>query len=148
LEHYARIIVDREQERRCKPIWTRASRRWGRLYKDGEKAKRVGDEQGQGPQRAWGQLAAAGFCSHTNFHNKMDLRESSPATAGSDGCRGCALSDTVISDIDREVGAVVEPFRTTILLLTTIPGVDEPSACVILAEIGRDMSRFPTAPGT
>jgi transposase len=53
--------------------------------------------------------------------------------------------DKVIADIDREVDAVVEPFRTTVLLLTTIPGVDELSACVILAEIGRDMSRFPTA---
>ena len=53
--------------------------------------------------------------------------------------------DKVISDIDREVDALVGPFRTTVLLLTTIPGVDELSACVILAEIGRDMSRFPTA---
>jgi transposase len=53
--------------------------------------------------------------------------------------------DKVISDIDREVDALVEPFRTTVLLLTTIPGVDELSSCVILAEIGRDMSRFPTA---
>jgi transposase len=53
--------------------------------------------------------------------------------------------DIVISDIDREVDALVEPFRTTVLLLTTIPGIDELSACVILAEIGRDMSRFPTA---
>src|SRR5215831_18346829 len=53
--------------------------------------------------------------------------------------------DEVISDIDREVDALVEPFRTTVLLPTTIPGIDELSACVILAEIGRDMSRFPTA---
>jgi transposase len=53
--------------------------------------------------------------------------------------------DKVISDIDREVDALVEPFRATVLLLTTIPGIDELSACVILAEIGRDMSRFPTA---
>src|SRR5215472_12978795 len=53
--------------------------------------------------------------------------------------------DEVISDIDREVEALVEPFRTTVLLLTTIPGIDELSACVILAEIGRDTSRFPTA---
>jgi transposase len=30
-------------------------------------------------------------------------------------------------------------------LLTTIPGIDQLSACVILAEIGHDMSRFPTA---
>jgi transposase len=53
--------------------------------------------------------------------------------------------DAAIGDIDREVDAHVEPFRTTVQLLTTIPGVDQLSACVILAEIGRDMSRFPTA---
>ena len=29
--------------------------------------------------------------------------------------------------------------------MTTIPGISELSACVILAEIGRDMSRFPSA---
>ena len=53
--------------------------------------------------------------------------------------------DKLISDIDRAVDALVEPFRITVELLRTIPGVDELSACVILAEIGRDMSRFPTA---
>ncbi|MBV8093170.1 MAG: IS110 family transposase [Acetobacteraceae bacterium] len=53
--------------------------------------------------------------------------------------------DNAIGDIDREVDAQVEPFRITVELLSTIPGVDELSACVILAEIGRDMSRFPTA---
>jgi transposase len=53
--------------------------------------------------------------------------------------------NAAIEHIDREVDQQVEPFRTTVLLLTTIPGIDELSACVILAEIGRDMSRFPTA---
>jgi transposase len=53
--------------------------------------------------------------------------------------------DAAIGAIDQEVDAQIEPFRTTVHLLTTIPGVDELSACVILAEIGRDMSRFPTA---
>jgi transposase len=53
--------------------------------------------------------------------------------------------DAAIDAIDEEVDAQVEPFRTTVHLLTTIPGVDQLSACVILAEIGRDMSRFPTA---
>jgi transposase len=53
--------------------------------------------------------------------------------------------DNAIGDIDREVDAQVEPFRITVELLSTIPGVDKLSACVILAEIGRDMSRFPTA---
>jgi transposase len=49
--------------------------------------------------------------------------------------------NAAIGDIDQEV----EPFRDAIQLLTTIPGIDELSARVILAEIGRDMSRFPTA---
>jgi transposase len=53
--------------------------------------------------------------------------------------------DAAITQIDQEVDAQIEPFRTTIQLLTTIPGINELSACVILAEIGRDMSRFPTA---
>jgi transposase len=50
-----------------------------------------------------------------------------------------------IGDIDQEVAAQIEPLQTAIQLLITIPGIDELSACVILAEIGRDMSRFPTA---
>jgi transposase len=53
--------------------------------------------------------------------------------------------DAAITQIDQEVDAQVEPFRTAVHLLTTIPGISELSACVILAEIGRDMSRFPTA---
>jgi transposase len=53
--------------------------------------------------------------------------------------------DAAIDQIDPEVDALVEPFRTAVQLLTTIPGINELSACVILAEIGRDMSRFPTA---
>jgi len=53
--------------------------------------------------------------------------------------------DAAIGDVDQEVDQQVEPFRTAIQLLSTIPGINELSACVILAEIGRDMSRFPTA---
>src|SRR6516164_7525419 len=53
--------------------------------------------------------------------------------------------DAAITQIDQEVDGKVEPFRTAVQLLTTIPGISELSACVILAEIGRDMSRFPTA---
>ena len=53
--------------------------------------------------------------------------------------------DAAIDQIDPEVDALVEPFHAAVQLLTTIPGIDALSACVILAEIGRDMSRFPTA---
>jgi transposase len=53
--------------------------------------------------------------------------------------------DAAIEQIDQEVDADVEPFRAAIALLTTIPGVSELSARIILADLGHDMSRFPTA---
>src|SRR3979409_2428504 len=46
---------------------------------------------------------------------------------------------------DKEAGAGAAPFRDLIRLLCTIPGVSTLSARTILSEIGRDMSRFPTA---
>jgi transposase len=52
--------------------------------------------------------------------------------------------DEAIAGIDQEVDAHVEPFRAAIAQLKTIPGISDLSACVILAEIGHDMSRFPT----
>jgi transposase len=52
--------------------------------------------------------------------------------------------DTAIAEIDAEVDANVEPFRTALRLLTTIPGVSDLSARTIIAEIGNDMTRFPT----
>jgi transposase len=53
--------------------------------------------------------------------------------------------DAAIEQIDQEVDADVEPFRAAIALLTSIPGVSVLGAEIILAEIGRDMHRFPTA---
>ena len=38
----------------------------------------------------------------------------------------------------------IEPFRRAVELLSSIPGVSTLSAQVIIAEIGLDMSRFPT----
>ena len=52
--------------------------------------------------------------------------------------------NAAIAEIDREVEANLEPFRTAITLLITIPGVSELTARTIGAEIGTDMSRFPT----
>jgi transposase len=64
--------------------------------------------------------------------------------------------DVAIRQIDREVARQIErmdegvedgssPFCELILRLSAIPGVSRLSATAILAEIGRDMSRFPTA---
>ena len=46
---------------------------------------------------------------------------------------------------DVEVRAGAAPFRPAIELLSTIPGVSETTATVIVAEIGDDMSQFPSA---
>jgi transposase len=54
-----------------------------------------------------------------------------------------ALS-AAIAQIDQEVDGKLEPFRAAIRQLSSIPGVGELSAQMIIAEIGADMSRFPT----
>jgi transposase len=52
--------------------------------------------------------------------------------------------DAAITEIDQEVDANIEPFRTAIKILSTIPGISQLSAEVIAAEIGTDMARFPS----
>jgi transposase len=52
--------------------------------------------------------------------------------------------DAAIACIDQEVDGNVEPFRVAIKMLSTIPGISSLSAEVIVAEIGIDMSRFPS----
>jgi transposase len=53
--------------------------------------------------------------------------------------------DAALARIDEEVSANVEPFRTAVEMLSTIPGISTLSAEVIVAEIGIDMSHFETA---
>jgi len=64
--------------------------------------------------------------------------------------------DAAIREIDREIDERIEaldreikenevPFRDLIVELSLIPGVSIISGTAILSEIGRDMSRFPTA---
>jgi len=50
-----------------------------------------------------------------------------------------------VRELEARIEDALEPFRTDIGLLKTIPGVSAVVAAVILAEIGFDMSRFPTA---
>jgi transposase len=53
--------------------------------------------------------------------------------------------DQAIAAIDKEVEANLDPFRAFIPFLINVPGTGELAARVILAEIGKDMSRFATA---
>jgi transposase len=53
--------------------------------------------------------------------------------------------ESAIEEVDRSVGKALEPIRDLARLLTTIPGVSNTVVHVILAEIGFDMTRFPTS---
>ncbi|GAA0366495.1 IS110 family transposase [Bacillus horti] len=50
----------------------------------------------------------------------------------------------LIDELDEEIDLRMEPYKEEIELLDTIPGVNKRTAQQILAEIGTDMSRFPT----
>ncbi len=50
-----------------------------------------------------------------------------------------------LAEIDAEVARELDPFRDAVRLLRSIPGISDLSARVVVAEIGTDMGRFPTA---
>ena len=56
-----------------------------------------------------------------------------------------AALETARQDIDAAVGKTLAPIQAHVDRLTTMPGVSDVVAHVIVAEIGVDMSRFPTA---
>ncbi len=53
--------------------------------------------------------------------------------------------ENAIANVDAEVDKVTEPFRGALDQLKSIPGVSDVVARVIVAEIGIDMTRFPSA---
>ncbi len=53
--------------------------------------------------------------------------------------------EQALANIDATVGKTLAPIHQSARLLTTLPGVSDITAQVMVAEIGVDMSRFPTA---
>jgi transposase len=50
-----------------------------------------------------------------------------------------------LAALEAEIGAALAPFRTAVAHLVTIPGIGDTAGAVLVAEIGTDMTRFPTA---
>jgi len=50
-----------------------------------------------------------------------------------------------VAEVEARIGERLTPFHRAAELLTTIPGISDTVARVLIAEIGVDMSRFPTA---
>jgi transposase len=53
--------------------------------------------------------------------------------------------DADIAELDTKIGEQIDPFADAVDRLTQIPGIGLTAARVIIAEIGVDMSRFPSA---
>jgi transposase len=53
--------------------------------------------------------------------------------------------EETITAFDARIEAALEPFREAIERLKEVPGLSQTSVQILLAEIGTDMSRFPTA---
>ena len=49
-----------------------------------------------------------------------------------------------IARVEKEVASTLGPFRAAAELLTTMPGISDTVAQVVVSEVGVDMSRFPT----
>jgi len=52
--------------------------------------------------------------------------------------------DVDIADLDTQIEAHLAPFADAVARLDEIPGVGATAAAVIIAEVGLDMTRFPT----
>jgi transposase len=52
--------------------------------------------------------------------------------------------ETAVDKLERYVGTAMVPFQAAVSLLTTMPGVSDTTARVLVAEIGDDMTRFPS----
>lgn len=50
-----------------------------------------------------------------------------------------------IRHLDQEIEKYLEPYKEEVQLLQSVPGVDKQTAAIVLAEMGPDMSQFPTA---
>jgi transposase len=52
--------------------------------------------------------------------------------------------ESQISDLDAEILSKLQPYQRQFELLQTIPGIKADAAASVLAEIGSDMSQFPS----
>jgi len=69
---------------------------------------------------------------HHRFMLRLHLRQIDALRAG-------------VSELETRIGGLLEPFRGAFEQLMTIPGVGPTVAAVLLAEVGPDLSRFPSA---
>jgi transposase len=73
---------------------------------------------------------------HVRPHHRVLLRQH---------LRVVETLQATIAELDAAIGAALAPYRAAVDHLVTIPGVSTTAAQILVAEIGTDMSRFPSA---
>ena len=125
------------RRRRADQLWARAAGRCSRPSIDGESDP--GQAGAPRPTAAQGDAgAAAGGAARAGDGAPPLPAAAAPATRSTRWTRPSTGSTA-------EVEAHLDPFRAAVELLASIPGVGALAAQVIVAEIGLDMGRFPTA---
>jgi transposase len=102
----------------------------------GERDPQVLADLAKGPMRRKTNALIEALTGHFTAHHAFLAR------AMLDRIDACT---TMEKRLDARIDAQIAPFRRRIELLVTIPGVSTRAAEVILAEIGDDIARFPTA---
>ena len=93
-------------------------------------------ELAKGRLREKRELLAKALQGRVKFHHRFVLTELL--------CQIDGLNET-IARFDEQIQEYCRPFEEVVELLDTIPGVARETAEIIVAEIGTDMSRFPSA---
>jgi transposase len=78
----------------------------------------------------------AALLGHVRSHHRVLLQQH---------LRVVATLQATIAELDAAITAALAPYRTAVAHLVTIPGVSTTAAQILVAEIGVDMSRFPSA---
>ena len=82
--------------------------------------------------RPWSRPSRGSFGTHQRFPLRQHLHL-------------IATLEETIAALEGEIARALAPFRGAVARLVTIPGIGDTAAAVLVAEIGTDMTRFPTA---
>ena len=97
-----------------------------------EKLAGLADPRVKAPRAKMVEALRGHVTEHHRFMLSLHLRQAEAVEAG-------------VAAVEAQIEKALEPFRREVELLCTVPGVKTNAAAAILAEIGADMSVFPSA---
>jgi transposase len=117
---------------RIQGVGSRATTTETRSFKTHTAALQLGDSRLKAPREALELALQGSLTTHHRFLLQTHLDQ-------------VDVTDPSIRRIDARIEEATRPFAETVQRLTDMPGMSETAAHIVLAEIGHEMSRFPTA---